>query len=432
MAQTAPRKPPLRSDTMSSLSPPLICFTNCLICLHGELLPQDLYFSPETGLITPNYYFRAENVERVDMGGQIIAPGFIDLQTNGMAGIHFTNLASTPSNTTFTEDSETDEQKLTRIANMELSAGVTAFYATLPTVPSNRWAEILPTLQPRSFPHGADLLGAHVEGPFLAPAKKGAHDSSFFQSPTDVSPSKIYGDTNLTESIKMITLAPELPGSVTLIGHLQETYPHITVSMGHSSGTYTDGLAAIDVGAKALTHTFNAMPPLHHRDPGLAGLISSGKLWYSVIADGIHVHPSLLTTCLRTNPQKCILITDSIELAGLPDGLHRGHGQIKGLQRKTGNRVTLEGTDTLVGSCITLDECVRNMVGFTGCGIAEAVRCVTENVAELMGESCRGRGMLEAGRRADLVVLGAEGWVRETWILGRRVWKAAGTREMAG
>ena len=194
------------------------------------------------------------------------------------------------------------------------------------------------------------------------------------------------------------------------------------ISLGHSSATYSEGLAALDVGATALTHTFNAMPPLHHREPGLAGLMTTGRCYYSVIADGIHLHPATLSLAFRNDPAKCILITDSIEMTGMPDGVYPGHGQIVQRQRKEGNMITIEGTETLIGSCCMLDECVRNLVSMTGCGLAEAVRCVTENVAEMMGEGKRGR--LEPGRRADFAILDTRGFVKETWVGGRRVWRA--------
>ncbi len=413
MSDPTPCSPPLRSPTVSSFSPPLTCFTNCLLCLHGELLPQDLYFSPETGLITPNYYFRAENVKRIDLGGRVVAPGYLNLQTNGMSGVHFTNLGK--------GGCSDDEESLLKVARMQLQAGVTGFWATIPTVSPSRWKEILPILRSRTFPNGADLLGAHVEGPYLASSKKGAHNEAFFVKATDVPPEEIYGSENLNEGpIKMITLAPELPGTVALIGHLHENYPHIAISLGHSAATYSDGMAALDVGAKMMTHVFNAMLPLNHRQPGLAGLMAGEKAWYSVIPDGIHLHPSVLALAMRASSSKCIFITDSIELAGLPDGVHEGHGQIGGKQRKEGNKVTLVGTDTLVGSCIRLDECVRNVVEFTKCSLAEAVRCVTENVADMIGEGKR--GSLEPGRRADLVVLSEAGFVEETWMEGKKVW----------
>lgn len=275
-------------------------------------------------------------------------------------------------------------------------------------------------MKPRSFEGGADLLGTHCEGPYLHPSKKGAHNDANFFVPADMSLAKLYGADNLESSVKMITLAPELPGSITMIGQLQEDYPHVSVSLGHSSASYEEGKAALQAGANALTHVFNAMSPLHHRTPGLVGLMATGDCYYSIIPDGIHLHPSMVRLALRADPSKCIIITDSIELAGLSDGLHSGNGQIPHQQRKVGNKVTIEGTDTLIGSCCSVDECVQNMVGMTDCNLAEAVRCVTENVANMMGENKR--GFLEPGRRADFAIMDENGVVQETWMNGRKVW----------
>ncbi|KIW15713.1 N-acetylglucosamine-6-phosphate deacetylase [Exophiala spinifera] len=382
--------------------------------MSGELVAQDLYFSSETGIITPNYYFREDGVERIDMNGYVVAPGFLDLQTNGMQGIHFTQLAGQKGH------AEDDEQKLQAVSEMEIAHGVTGWWATVPTVAKDRWKQIVPTLTPRAFSSGAELLGAHVEGPFLNESKKGAHSAQHLQIPAEMSLSELYGDANLKGPIKLITMAPELPGSTALIGQLQEEYPHIVISLGHSAATYDEGVAAVQIGARALTHVFNAMNPLHHRDPGLAGLMATGKCYFSIIPDGIHLHPAVLTMCMRTDPQKCVFITDSIELAGLLDGVHPGHGQIPGNQYKQGNKVTIEGTNTLIGSCCTVDDCVRNAVAFSGCNLAEAVQCVTENIADMMGENKRGK--LEPGRRADFVILNKDGFVQETWMSGNRVW----------
>ncbi|KAL8920116.1 MAG: hypothetical protein Q9208_006469 [Pyrenodesmia sp. 3 TL-2023] len=261
------------------------------------------------------------------------------------------------------------------------------------------------------------------------------------QDPSETSIDEIYGPT--TSPIKLITLAPELPRPPNLLPHLTQSQ-NIRVSLGHSAATYETGLSALAAGATCLTHVFNAMEPLHHRSPGLAGLIAlpsdrsndseeeeghhEGTTnpvvdppYFSLIPDGIHLHPATLTLAFRSSPRKCILITDSIELAGLPDGLYPGNAQIAHPQRKVGNRVTIEGTDTLIGSCCSVDECVRNLVKWSGCTLAEAVRCVTENVAEMMGLEDRGR--IEVGRRADFVVLGEGGEVEETWVGGRRVWR---------
>lgn len=218
-----------------------------------------------------------------------------------------------------------------------------------------------------------------------------------------------------------MTLAPELEDAAALTTSLAGK--GIVVSLGHSSASYTAGLAGLKAGAKCLTHTLNAMAPLHHRDPGLAGLVAAlpHSPSFSIIPDGNHLHPSIATLLFRANPAKCIVITDSIELAGLPDGTYPGHSQIPFNQTKIGSRVVIEGTETLIGGCASLAECVRNLVEWSGCGVAEAVRCVTENVVGLIGEDAR--GSLEVGRRADFVLLGENGSASETWVGGVKVWE---------
>lgn len=269
------------------------------------------------------------------------------------------------------------------------------------------------------------MLGAHAEGPYLHPSKKGAHDPSLFKEVAS-SAGEIYGPCGeSSETLKLVTLAPEIASSSSLIKDL--TSKGVKVSLGHSSASYSEGVEAVKAGATALTHTLNAMTSLHHRDPGLAGLVSMPESdglsspYYSIIPDGNHLHPSVATMLFRAKPEKCILITDSIELAGLDDGVHPGHAQIPGKQRKTGSKVTIDGTDTLVGGCASLQECVRNIMRWSGCDVAEAVRCVTENVANMMGDDTRGK--LEAGRRADFVVMNDEGEILQTWVAGKMVWQ---------
>ena len=240
------------------------------------------------------------------------------------------------------------------------------------------------------------------------------------QIPSQSSLEEIYGGEAALSAVKMVTLAPELEGSAALTEELSQNHD-IVVSLGHSDADYETGESALKAGATALTHVFNAMPPLHHRTPGLAGLIasSSSSPYFSLIADGIHLHPATLTLAYRSNPTRCMLITDAVEMAGMPDGVYPGHAQVPHPQRKEGNRVTIEGTDTLIGSCCGLDECVRNLATWSGCGLAEAARCATENIAALM--RLKDRGVIEQGRRADFVVLDHEGRVLQTWIKGIKV-----------
>lgn len=246
-----------------------------------------------------------------------------------------------------------------------------------------------------------------------------------FQPPSTF-PVEVYGSVATSNAIlKLVTLAPELDGIPSLVKNF--TQKSIRVALGHSSASYSQGLAAVKAGATGLTHTLNAMAPLHHRDPGLAGLVAApssdvtSRPYFSIIADGNHLHPSVATMLYRSNPNKCILITDSIELAGLSDGTYPGHAQIPFNQTKVGSKVVIEGTDTLIGGCASLQECVQNMMKWSGCNVAEAVQCVTENVADFMGDETRGK--LEAGRRADFVVLDDDANVLETWIAGKKVWE---------
>lgn len=339
----------------------------------------------------------------------MIAPGFIELQINGALGFHFAHYL-TP---------ETYQAGVEKLARYLPSTGVTGFYPTIPTVTKDVFKKSLPFLSPKDIESGASVLGCHVEGPFINPSKKGAHDAANMHIPSVSSLEDIYGEENLRRSIKILTLAPELPGALEHIKRLRGY--GIAVSMGHSAATLEQGVAGHQAGANLITHTFNAMNPLHHREPGLAGLISSpNPPYYSIIADGIHLHPNVVSLAYHASPPHCLLITDSIETSGLPDGTYPGHAQIPFNQVKEGNKVTIEGTNTLIGTCIGLDECVRNLMEFAEIGIAEAVRCVTENPADAMG--LRDRGKLGTGRRADLVILSEDGKVLESWVLGKRIY----------
>ncbi|PVI05691.1 carbohydrate esterase family 9 protein [Periconia macrospinosa] len=397
-------------------------FTNGRYILDGQLVEDHLVISDETGRILKREGYIGG--EAVDLEDNIIAPGFLELHTNGANGFHFTHF----------KDPDTYRANVDGIARYYATQGVTGFWATIPTVKPEEFQTILPSLAPRDIPNSASLLGAHTEGPYLHPTKKGAHNDSLFQSCTTPA-SSVYGPTNLSRTVKLATIAPELPSSTSLIQSLVNS--GIRVSLGHSTASYTDGLQGLKAGATCLTHTLNAMPPWGSRAPGLAGLISLPRdskdsasksdnptaPYYTIIPDGEHLHPSTVSLLHRTNPSRAILITDSIELASLPDGTYPGHAQIPFEQTKSGTRATIAGTDTLIGGCIPLQEGVRNLMTWSGCGIAEAVASVTENVAGFMGiDGVDGRGVLKEGRRADLCVLNEEGEVLQTWVAGNKVW----------
>jgi N-acetylglucosamine-6-phosphate deacetylase len=133
--------------------PPLLCFTNCQTCVSGELIPQDVYFSPEQGIIVPNYYYRTEGVNRIDLGGAIVAPGFLELQTNGLRGVHFTQLG----------EKGDDEPRLLKVAQSQIQCGVTAFWCTIPTVEEGSWGKV----RPLPFPKRPDVLVSSSSGPYF-------------------------------------------------------------------------------------------------------------------------------------------------------------------------------------------------------------------------------------------------------------------------
>jgi N-acetylglucosamine-6-phosphate deacetylase len=283
---------------------------------------------------------------------------------------------------------------------------------------------VLPNLQPREFTSAASFLGVHAEGPYLDRSKPGAHDPELFLNTFSVHESPYGQYANDNSIIKLVTVAPELPYSDKMIENFVSK--NIRVSLGHSSATFDQGLAALKAGASCLTHTMNCMAPVHQRSPGLVGLVSlptaSSPLppYYTILCDGVHLHSSIASLLFRAHPKRAIIVSDSVELAGLPDGLYAGNGQIHHKQRKSGKRVTIDETDVLVGSSSTVAEGVKNIIKWSGCDVAEAVRTVTENVVDLMG--VKDRGMLEQGRRADFVVLDDAGDVKETWIAGVQVW----------
>lgn len=202
-------------------------------------------------------------METIDLQGAILAPGFIELQTNGALGFHFAH------------EKPPSEYKagVEKLAKYLPSTGVTGFFPTVPTVPARVFQHVLPHLGPSDVKGGASVLGAHVEGPFLAPSKKGAHNASNMHIPIDTSLEDIFGESILKDCIKVLTLAPELPGAVEHIQRLTQEYK-IHVSMGHSAATHEEGLSGLHAGANLLTHTFNAMNPLHHREPALPGRFS--------------------------------------------------------------------------------------------------------------------------------------------------------------
>jgi N-acetylglucosamine-6-phosphate deacetylase len=322
----------------------------------------------------------------VGTDGPYIAPGFIDVHVHGWGG----------------HDAMAGPDALDGMARALLVHGVTAFLPTGVTAPLavlRDFADAVRAWIPAAPANGAAPLGFNLEGPFLAPARKGAHDASHLVAPADVSVAEI---EPLLDALRLITIAPELPGSLELIAWLHGR--GVAVSMGHSAATLAEAQAGYAAGGSTTTHLFNAMTGVDHRSPGLAvAALTHDAAYVELIADGVHVDPALWQIITRAKPaDRLLLVSDAIPLAGMGDGRAR----IGGLEVEVvGGRVTLVGTTTLAGSVIALDTAVRNLVAH-GSSLPAAVAAASTNPAAMLGMTDRGR--IAAGLRADLVELDAD------------------------
>jgi len=234
--------------------------------------------------------------------------------------------------------------------------------------------------------------------------------------------------------VKYVTIAPELPGALSAIRSLKAK--GITVSIGHSAATYEETKAAVSAGATMITHLFNAMNPLHHRNPGMFGILGQAsnleipKPFFGIIADGIHLHPSAINIAWNAHPDGFILVTDAMRLVGLPNGVYDWTNGDRIV--KDGPLLTLEGSNKIAGSSITLIECVNNFFNWSGASIAQALGAVTSTPAKMLGLSDK-KGSLDSGADADLVVLdeimAEDGWrnlkVEQVWKFVKCVFDAA-------
>lgn len=393
---------------------PITQFINCRILRDNELQREDLWVR-EGRILDPEKLFFDEQGyadKRVDCEGSIIAPGFIDVQINGGYGIDFS------------QASEDISDGVSFVAKKILEHGVTSFCPTLVTSPPEVYHKVLPQVKVHDGgPHGAGVLGFHLEGPFISAEKKGAHPEKYlrtFKSGGLEHLMEVYGSL---DNVAIVTLAPELPGSQSVVRELSQR--GITVSLGHSAADLSQAEEAVQQGASFITHLFNAMLPFHHRDPGIVGLLTSDRIpagravYYGMIADGIHTNPAALRIAHRAHPSGLVLVTDAITAMGLPPGRHTLGQQVIEIQ---GLHAYVAGTKTLSGSIATMDMCVRHFKQASGCSVQEALEAASLHPAQLLGISPK-KGKLDYGSDADLVLLDEGLNVKATYISGEEVWR---------
>jgi N-acetylglucosamine-6-phosphate deacetylase len=344
---------------------------------------------------------RPAGAQVIDAAGRALVPGFVELQLNGGFGDDFTD----------------DPSTIWRVAEKLPRYGVTSFLPTIITSPLEKVAagqSVVAGGQPPGF-RGARPLGLHVEGPFLNPEKRGAHNPKYLRAPDAAA---VAGWSPAT-GIRLVTMAPELPGALDLIAALWSR--GVLVSAGHSNATFEQAVAAFDAGVRYGTHLFNAMSALGHHQPGLPGaLLTDPRPTVGVIADGVHTHRAIIRLAWTAlGPYRMNLVTDAMAALGMPPGRHP-LGDFEAVVDATSARLA---DGTLAGSILSLDQALRNLIDVTGCALAEALPTLTTTPARAIGLDHE-RGCITRGHVADMVLLTADLRVSATIAEGDLVWAA--------
>ena len=382
--------------TASRLYTPLEEIQNPLLLVEDGLISE---VSSRSGKELPG------NVPLVDFGDAVLAPGFVDIHMHGGAGLDV--MRASPS-------------ELPRLGKFLTTHGVTGYFPTTVAAPLDATCAALERLADAieaavSSANGDSLqarpLGIHLEGPFLSHKRRGVHPPENLLTPTVAIFDRLWQAAR--GHVRVLTIAPEIPGALEVIAEAARR--KVCVSIGHSDAELPIAQAAVKAGARHATHTFNAMRPLDHRDPGIIGqVLSDDHMSADIIVDGIHVAPPVVKLFLRAKGrERAVLITDAISATGMPDGRYQ-LGPIE-VDVKDG-KCTFGGS--LAGSVLTMDRAVRNVIQFSDWSLRDAVRAATLNPAQAVGLSAH-HGVLVQGANADFTVLTPAGEVLKTIIRGR-------------
>lgn len=337
--------------------------------------------------------------ERV-LTAEIVAPGLIDLQVNGGFGV----------------DVGDDPAAIRHLARRLPATGVTAFLPTVVTAPTPFYRRAFDAFAAGRDGPGARPLGLHLEGPFLSPARPGAHRRDLIAAAAPGLLDRLLDG----DALRLMTLAPERPRMHGVIARLRER--GVAVSLGHTDASHAEFVAGVDAGATMATHLYNAMSPFGHRAPGAIGAaLTDDRVTVGLIADGIHSHPASLALALRAKgADRVALVSDLMAAAGMGPGTYALGGQ----------RVTVDATSarledgTLAGAILTLDQAIRNVVRWTDATPAAAIRMASEVPARVLGLSRAGH--IAVGRDADLVLFDAQLTVMATLVGGEPAYRREG------
>lgn len=374
---------------------------NGRILIDGEFVDGKAIIFEDTiqKIIDQKDLTKEQIVDKIDAAGRYVVPGFIDVHIHGYKGF---------------DTMDGDIEGLRTISRLIPENGVTSFLPTTMTMAEPVIRQALHTIDTimKDESYGAEVLGTHLEGPFICEKFKGAQPGEYIQKPN--------GDLikDYESIIKIITIAPEVEGALAFIEKYKEAYG-VRFSIGHTEATYDEAIEGIEAGACSCTHMFNAMTGLHHRQPGVVGAAMNSDIYCELIADTIHVNPALYNLIARIKGMdKILLITDAMMGAGLLDGEYDLGGQKVYLRE--GKCVLSNGT--IAGSSLKLNQAVYNFTKYTDYDLAKVIELVTINQATYIGVDDR-KGTLDIGKDADIVILDEQLEIYYTMGKGKKLYE---------
>ena len=336
------------------------------------------------------------DIETIDAKGAYVSAGFIDLHIHGSGGADV--MDATP-------------DALETISSTLLQTGTTSFLATTMTMSNEDIDKALQNIQLYADEvTGANVLGIHLEGPFINISKHGAQDKAYVQAPN------VALIENYMQEVKMITLAPEIKGAEGFVKQLTKEYPHIILSIGHSDASYEECQESFTWGISHATHLFNAMNPYHHRKPGIVGAVFDSDVTCDIIADLVHTHPSTLELVQKVKKEKLILITDAMRAGCMKCGTYDLGG--RSVEVDEGKAVLEDGT--LAGSVLKMNDALFNMRTHTSMNMVEIVNSATKIPARKLGVK---KGELKEGYDADIVIFDENFSIISTIVSGEVKYK---------
>ena len=336
------------------------------------------------------------DIETIDANGAYVSAGFIDLHIHGSGGADV--MDATP-------------DALETISSALLQTGTTSFLATTMTMSNEDIDKALQNIQLHAIKvSGAQVLGIHLEGPFINISKHGAQDKEYVQAPN------VALIENYMQEVKMITLAPEIEGAEDFVKLLTKEYPHVILSIGHSNASYEESQKSFAWGISHVTHLFNAMNPYHHRKPGIVGAVFDSDVTCDIIADLVHTHPTTLELVQKVKKEKLILITDAMRAGCMKCGTYDLGGRSVEVDE---DKAVLED-GTLAGSVLKMNDALSNMRTHTSMSLVEIINSVTKIPASKLGIP---KGELRKGYDADIVIFDENFSIISTIVSGEVKYK---------